>query len=57
MSEQFEAAVEEAQAEFQRLYDCGALPHGLFHMYQSSRLGVFETQFDWEMKLADSKEN
>ena len=57
MSEQFKAAVEEAQAEFQRLYDCGALPHGLFHMYQSSRLGVFEKQFDWEMKLAESKEN
>ncbi|MFL2807057.1 MAG: hypothetical protein ACJ0BI_08680 [Paracoccaceae bacterium] len=57
MSEQFVAAVEEAKAEFQRLYDCGALPHGLFHMYQSSRLGVFEKPFDWETKLANSKEN
>ena len=57
MSEQFEAAVEEAKAEFQRLYDCGALPHGLFHVYRSSRLGVYEKPFDWEIKLADSKEN
>ena len=57
MSEQFEAAVEEAKAEFQRLYDCGALPYGLFHIYQSSRLGVYEKQFDWETKLADAKEN
>jgi len=57
LSEQFEAAVEEAKAEFQRLYDCGALPHGLFHIYQSSRLGVFEKPFDWETKLADAKEN
>jgi len=57
LSKQFEAAVEEAKAEFQRLYDCGALPHGLFHIYQSSRLGVFERPFDWETKLANSKEN
>lgn len=57
VSEHFEAAVEEVKAEFQRLYDCGALPHGLFHMYQSSRLGVFEKPFDWETKLADAKEN
>ena len=57
VSEQFEAAVEDAKAEFQRLYDCGALPHGLFRMYRSSRLGVYEKPFDWETKLADSKEN
>lgn len=57
LSENFEAAVEEAKAEFQRLYDCGALPHGLFLIYQSSRLGVFERPFDWETKLANSKEN
>ena len=57
LSENFEAAVEEAKAEFQRLYDCGALPHGLFLIYQSSRLGVLERPFDWETKLADSKEN
>ena len=57
MNEQFEAAVEEAKAEFQRLYDCDALPHGLFLIYQSSRLGVFERPFDWETKLANSKEN
>lgn len=57
LSENFEAAVEEAKAEFQRLYDCCALPHGLFLIYQSNRLGVFERPFDWETKLADSKEN
>ena len=57
VSEHFEAAVEEAKAEFQRLYDCGALPHGLFHMYQSSRLGVFEKPFDWETKLAEAKDD
>ena len=57
MSEQFEAGVEEAKAEFQHLYDCGALPYGLFHMYQSSRLGVFEKPFNWKEKLANSKEN
>ena len=57
MSEQYQAAVKDAKAELQRLYDCGALPHGLFHIYQSSRLGVFEKPFDWEEKLASSKEN
>ena len=57
LSENFDAAVEEAKAEFQRLYDCGALPHGLFHIYQSSRLGVFEKPFNWKTKLANSKEN
>ena len=57
MSEQYQAAVKDAKAELQRLYDCGALPHGLFHIYQSSRLGVFEKPFDWEETLACSKEN
>jgi len=57
LNKQFQAAVRDAKAELQRLYDCGALPHGLFHMYQSSRLGVFEKPFDWEEKLASSKEN
>lgn len=57
VSEHFEAAVEEAKAEFQRLYDCSALPFGLIHTFQSSRLGVFEKPFDWETKLADAKEN
>ena len=57
MNKQFQAAVKDAKAELQRLYDCGALPHGLFHLYQSSRLGVFEKPFDWEEKLASSKEN
>ena len=55
LSEQFESAVEDAKAEFQRLYDCGALPHGMFHIYQSARLGVFERPFDWKTKLANSK--
>lgn len=57
MSEQYQAAVKDAKAELQCLYDCGALPHGLFHIYQSSRLGVFEKPFDWKEKLASSKEN
>jgi hypothetical protein len=57
LNKQFQAAVKDAKAELQRVYDCGALPHGLFHLYQSSRLGVFEKPFDWEEKLASSKEN
>jgi hypothetical protein len=57
MNDNFQKAVECAKGELQVLYDCGALPHGLFHIYQSGRLGVFERPFDWETKLGNAKEN
>ena len=57
MNDNFQKAVECAKGELQVLYDCGALPHGLFHIYQSGRLGVFERPFDWETKLGNAKDN